>query len=95
MGPAGFNQPKLFSPLVLPQQSLLGAPPGGRGMPMNPFLNAAVLRGGGVPVPRGAVNPRVQTFNRKPVATPLPVNNGEISTKLIYFVYFILTTITY
>eukprot|EP00026_Physarum_polycephalum_P011845 Phypoly_transcript_12090.p1 GENE.Phypoly_transcript_12090~~Phypoly_transcript_12090.p1 ORF type:complete len:354 (+),score=62.89 Phypoly_transcript_12090:36-1064(+) len=67
-----------FSPMVLPQQSLLGAPPGGRGMPMNPFLNAAVFNRG-VPT-RGVVKPHIANY-KKPALAPLP-SSGDILVKL-------------
>jgi hypothetical protein len=75
-----------FSPMVMQQQSLLGAPPGGRGigMPMNPFLNAAVFNRGGVPQPRGIMKPHLANY-KKPALAPLP-NNGEISSNFIHYI---------
>lgn len=82
-----------FSPLTIPQQSLLGAPPGGRGMPVSPFLNAAVFnRGMGMPQRGAIVKPHMGNFGKKPASGPVHVNNGEISFKFIdnlLFFYFL------
>jgi hypothetical protein len=86
------NAPKPFSPLAIPQQqSLLGnAPHGGRGMPINPFLNAAVFNRG---PPRGVLKPHITPF-KKPAIAPLHVNNGEISFILLPHSSFLIVAHT-
>lgn len=74
-------QPKPFPP-VIPHHSLLGAPPGGRGVapPITPFLNAGMFgRGRGVKPPQ--IPPTPAPTYKKPAAPLIPftAENGEIS----------------